>query len=110
MTEYNENVDATNAAIDLAEQNAANISSLNPIPISKTLTVTFEDGYATVSASDLGVTDVSAHYWIVQGYYAGGSPVIVPRLYSGSMALYAYILPVIGRPSGDLLVTITRVP
>ena len=26
MTEYNENVDATNAAIDLAEQNAANIS------------------------------------------------------------------------------------
>ena len=28
MTEYNENVDATNAAIDLAEQNTASISQL----------------------------------------------------------------------------------
>ena len=97
---------ALDGRITAVEQN---ISLLNPIPISKTFTLTFANGYATVSASDLGVTDVAAHYWIVQGYYTGGSLIIVPRLYYSDMALYAYFLPGLGLPSGDLLVTITRV-
>ena len=101
-----ENFEEQGEKITAVEQN---ISLLNPIPISKTFTLTFADGYATVSASDLGVADVAAHYWIVQGYYTGGSLIIVPRLYSGSMALYAFFLPGLGLPSEDLLVTITRV-
>jgi|BioPla2DNA2_1021312.scaffolds.fasta_scaffold00226_52 hypothetical protein len=84
-----------NQVMEAVETNTTNSSLLKK-------TVTFSSGYATISAADLGVTNVAAHKWIAQATMNSSVPVCVYiRLYIGGMALYLYTHTGSPAPDGD---------
>jgi hypothetical protein len=98
-TEYNENLDALETAINGLQANSSLLEK----------TVTFTSGYAMISAADLGVTNVAAHKWIAQATMNSSVPVCVYiRLYIGGMALYLYTHTGSQAPDGDYKIFIRK--